>query len=100
MPTGIGEHFLQDGEMAHKTKGHGYLCPRFENSQFFHGCGTLPVQLTWGPFSSLNFVQRRHKQVVYSTQIIEITDNSTPNPGTAYLVQEKFLNFVLKKMNI
>ncbi|KAK2501323.1 hypothetical protein MC885_008501 [Smutsia gigantea] len=46
MNTGIGEHFLKDGEMAHKTVGHGYLCPRFENSQFFHGCGTLPVQLT------------------------------------------------------
>ena len=72
-----------------KTIDHGYLCPSFENGQFFHGCGTLSVQLARRPFSGLNFVQRRNKQVVYSTEIIEITDNSTSNPCTAYLSKGK-----------
>ena len=84
-----------------KTIGCRYLCPCFENSQFFHGCSTLSVQLAGRSFSGLNFVQWRNKQIVYSTEIIEITDNSTSDPCTTHLAKggrkkKRTLIFILK----
>ena len=90
-----------------KTIGCRYLCPCFENSQFFHGCSTLSVQLAGRSFSGLNFVQWRNKQIVYSTEIIEITDNSTSNPCTTHLAKggdkkkkKKNSYFYIKKLRL
>ncbi len=76
-----------------------HLSPGLQHSQFLHRRGTLTVQLTGRTFPSLHLVKRRHKQVVDSPQVIEVTDYAATNPRTTHLKSHSEVKIIKGKFD-